>query len=31
MRVGLLLNFGEELLKNGIHRIVNDFDDAQLQ
>lgn len=23
--VGLLLNFGEELMKNGIHRVVNDF------
>ena len=23
MRVGLLINFGEELLKNGIHRVVN--------
>ncbi len=25
MRVGLLINFGEELLKNGIHRVVNKF------
>jgi GxxExxY protein len=25
LRVGLLINFGEELLKDGIHRIVNDF------
>ena len=24
-RVGLLINFGEELLKDGIHRIVNNF------
>ncbi|MEA2554288.1 MAG: hypothetical protein QOJ65_2464 [Fimbriimonadaceae bacterium] len=24
-RVGLLLNFGEEVLKNGIKRIVNDY------
>jgi GxxExxY protein len=24
-QVGLLINFGEELLKNGIHRIVNNF------
>jgi len=23
--VGLLLNFGQELMKNGIHRIVNEF------
>jgi len=23
MRVGLLINFGESLIKNGIHRIVN--------
>jgi GxxExxY protein len=28
LRVGLLINFGEELLKNGIHRIVNNLDDA---
>ncbi len=26
-RVGLLINFGAFLLKQGIHRIVNDFDD----
>jgi len=25
MRVALLINFGEELLKNGIHRVVNDL------
>lgn len=24
-RVGLLINFGAELLKDGIHRVVNDF------
>jgi GxxExxY protein len=24
-RVGLLINFGEELLKNGIHRIANNY------
>ena len=24
-RVGLLINFGVELLKDGIHRVVNDF------
>ena len=24
-RVGLLINFGEELLKNGIYRVVNNF------
>lgn len=28
LRVGLLLNFGEELLKDGIHRIVNNFDET---
>jgi GxxExxY protein len=25
LRLGLLINFGENLLKNGIHRIVNDL------
>lgn len=25
MQVGLLINFGEQLLKNGIHRIVNNY------
>lgn len=25
LRVGLLINFGEEILKNGIRRIVNDY------
>jgi GxxExxY protein len=24
-RVGLLINFGEEVLKNGLHRIVNNY------
>jgi len=24
-RLGLLINFGENLLKDGIHRIVNDL------
>lgn len=24
-QVGLLINFGEELLKDGVHRIVNNF------
>jgi GxxExxY protein len=24
-RVGLLANFGEEILKNGIHRVVNNY------
>ncbi len=24
-RVGLLINFGEDVLKNGIHRIVNNY------
>ena len=24
-RVGLLINFGEEVLKKGIHRIVNNY------
>ena len=26
-RIGLLLNFGEVLLKDGIHRLVNNFDE----
>jgi len=25
LRLGLLINFGSQLLKDGIHRIVNDF------
>jgi GxxExxY protein len=25
MRLGLLINFGEVILKNGIHRVVNDL------
>ena len=25
LRLGLLINFGENLLKNGVHRIVNDL------
>jgi GxxExxY protein len=24
-RIGLLINFGEEILKNGIHRIANNY------
>jgi GxxExxY protein len=24
-RVGLLINFGEEVLRNGIHRVVNNY------
>jgi GxxExxY protein len=27
MRLGLLINFGEELMKDGIHRIVNGLPD----
>lgn len=27
MRVGLLINFGEELLKSGIHRVVNNLEE----
>lgn len=27
LKVGLLLNFGESLMKNGIHRLVNEFDE----
>jgi len=27
IRIGLLINFGEELLKNGIHRVANNFED----
>ncbi|SRR6266852_3332632 len=26
-RVGLLINFGEELLKDGIHRVVNNLEE----
>jgi len=26
-RVGLLINFGEEVLKNGIHRVANNYVD----
>jgi GxxExxY protein len=26
-RLGLLINFGEEVLKSGIHRIVNNFEE----
>lgn len=29
-RVGLLINFGEELLKNGIYRVVNQFQEEPL-
>jgi GxxExxY protein len=28
LRLGLLINFGEELLKNGIHRIANDYEEV---
>ena len=27
MKVGLLINFGQELLKDGIHRVVSDYDE----
>lgn len=27
LKVGLLRNFGESLMKNGIHRLVNEFDE----
>ena len=27
MKVGLLLNFGESLMKNGVHRVVNGLSD----
>jgi GxxExxY protein len=27
LRLGLLINFGEELLKNGIHRIANNYEE----
>lgn len=27
LKVGLLLNFGESLMKDGIHRLVNEFDE----
>jgi GxxExxY protein len=26
-RIGLLINFGEEILKNGIHRIANKYEE----
>jgi GxxExxY protein len=29
-RVGLLINFGEEVLKNGIHRIANNYIDESI-
>jgi GxxExxY protein len=29
MRVGLLINFGEKLLKTGIHRVVNNLDESK--
>jgi GxxExxY protein len=29
MRVGLLINFGEELLKKGIHRIANHYTEEE--
>ena len=29
LRVGLLLNFGAATLKEGLHRIVNNFDDSR--
>lgn len=30
LRLGLLVNFGEELMKTGIHRIINNFDHGAL-
>jgi GxxExxY protein len=27
-RVGLLINFGEQVLKNGIHRVVNNYEEV---
>lgn len=30
-RVGLLINFGEDLLKNGIYRIVNNYVEEEPQ
>jgi hypothetical protein len=27
LRLGLLINFGEELLKNGIHRVANNYEE----
>ncbi len=27
LRLGLLINFGEELLKNGIYRIANNYEE----
>jgi hypothetical protein len=31
LRVGLLINFGEELLKKGIHRIANNYTEEELR
>ena len=28
MKLGLVVNFGERLVKNGIHRVVNGLDDG---
>ncbi|HEX2476226.1 MAG TPA: GxxExxY protein [Lacipirellulaceae bacterium] len=30
-RIGLLINFGEEVLRNGIHRIANNYLDEDVQ
>jgi GxxExxY protein len=30
-RIGLLINFGEEVLKNGLHRIANDYIEEELR
>jgi GxxExxY protein len=31
LRLGLLINFGEELLKNGIHRVANNYEEEVLR
>ena len=31
VKLGLVINFGERYVKNGIHRVVNGLDDAPLR
>jgi GxxExxY protein len=31
LRIGLIINFGEELLKKGIHRIANNYKEEELK
>jgi len=30
-RLGILVNFNENILKNGIKRVVNNFDDSSIE